>query len=92
MDIAVGRLATNLRADANGRPFRTGTVDQIFDPRSIVTDPVTVFNPNDPVVYVFLAPASPIMGVSPLSGMITMPKSILSRPSSTGPHKAKYTT
>lgn len=56
MDIALGRLATNLRADANGRPFRTETVDQIFDPRSIVTDPVTVFNPNDDVVYVFPGP------------------------------------
>ncbi|MEM9983733.1 MAG: TonB-dependent receptor [Bacteroidota bacterium] len=56
MDVAIGRLFTNLRADANGRPFRSGTVDQIFDPRSIVTDPITVFNPNDPVVFVFPGP------------------------------------
>ena len=56
MDLALGRLSTNLRADANGRPFRTETVDQILDPRSIVTDPVTVFNPNDNVVFVFPGP------------------------------------
>ena len=47
-----GRLFTNLRADANGRPFREETIDQIYDPRSIITDPVTLFNPNDSIVYV----------------------------------------
>ncbi len=56
MDLSLGRLFTNLRADANGRPFREETVDQIYNPRSIVTDPVTVFNPNDEVVYVFPGP------------------------------------
>ncbi|RMG22653.1 MAG: TonB-dependent receptor [Bacteroidetes bacterium] len=55
-DFTLGRLFTNLRADANGRPFRSATVDQIYDPASIVTDPVDVFNPNDPVVYVFPGP------------------------------------
>ncbi|TAE46678.1 MAG: TonB-dependent receptor, partial [Bacteroidetes bacterium] len=55
-DINVGRLFTNLRADANGRPFRTATVDQLFDPASIVTNPVSVFNPEDSVVYVFPGP------------------------------------
>ncbi len=53
---SLGRLFTNLRADANGRPFRTPTVDQIFDPASIVTDPISVFNPDAPVVYVFPGP------------------------------------
>ncbi len=53
---AVGRLFTNLRADANGRPFRDPTVGQIYDEESIVTDPVSVFNPNDPVVYVLPGP------------------------------------
>jgi outer membrane receptor protein involved in Fe transport len=53
---SVGRLFTNLRADANGRPFRTETVDQIFDPASIVTNPIDIFNPNDPAVYVFPGP------------------------------------
>ena len=48
----IGRLFTNLRADANGRPFREETIDQIYDPRSIITDPVTLFNPDDEVVYV----------------------------------------
>jgi outer membrane receptor protein involved in Fe transport len=56
LDASLGRLFTNLRADANGRPFRSGTVDQIFDPASIVTDPVSVFNALDSVVYVFPGP------------------------------------
>jgi outer membrane receptor protein involved in Fe transport len=47
-----GRLFTNLRADANGRPFREETIDQIFDPRSIITDPISLFNPDDSIVYV----------------------------------------
>ncbi len=49
---SVGRLFTALRTDANGRPFRSTTVDQIFDPASIVTNPISVFNPNDSVAYV----------------------------------------
>jgi outer membrane receptor protein involved in Fe transport len=48
----IGRLFTNLRADANGRPFRSETVDQIYDPESIITNPVTAFNPGDSIVYV----------------------------------------
>ncbi|MEO1417937.1 MAG: TonB-dependent receptor [Bacteroidota bacterium] len=59
MDVTVGRLFTNLRVDANGRPYRTETVDQIFDPASIVTDPVTVFEPDntiDSVLFVFPGP------------------------------------
>ncbi|MDP5170553.1 MAG: TonB-dependent receptor [Bacteroidia bacterium] len=55
-NVSAGRLFTNLRADANGRAFRNETVDQIFDPASIVTDPVSVFNPNSQVVYVFPGP------------------------------------
>ncbi|MEX2596782.1 MAG: TonB-dependent receptor [Salibacteraceae bacterium] len=47
-----GRLFTNLRADANGRPFREETIDQIYDPRSIITDPVTLFNPDESIIYV----------------------------------------
>ena len=46
-NISAGRLFTNLRADANGRPFREETIDQIYDERSIVTDPVSIFNPGD---------------------------------------------
>lgn len=55
-NVSAGRLFTNLRADANGRPFREETIDQIYDPASIVTDPISVFNPTDPVVYVFPGP------------------------------------
>lgn len=47
-----GRLFTNLRADANGRPFREETIDQIYDPESIITYPISLFNPDDEVVYV----------------------------------------
>ena len=52
LNVTMGRLFTNLRADANGRPFRPETIDQVYDPSSIVTDPVTVFNPEDKVKYV----------------------------------------
>jgi len=52
----IGRLFTNLRADANGRAFRTATVESIYDEESIVTTPVTVFNPNDPVQFVLPGP------------------------------------
>lgn len=54
--VSLGRLFTNLRADANGRPFREETVDQLYDESSIVTDPVGVFNPGDPVVFVLPGP------------------------------------
>ena len=50
--VDLGRLFVNLRADANGRPFRESTVNQIYDPQSIVTDPVQVFNPDSQVVFV----------------------------------------
>ncbi len=55
-NVTLGRLFTNLRADANGRPFREETVDQIYDEASIVTDPVGLFNPNDEVVFVLPGP------------------------------------
>lgn len=55
-DLTLGRLFTNLRADANGRPFREQTVDMIYDPSSIVTDPIGLFNPSDSVVYVYPGP------------------------------------
>lgn len=56
LSVTVGRLFTNLRADANGRPFRESTVDRLNDPASIVTTPVSVYNPGDSVVYVFPGP------------------------------------
>jgi outer membrane receptor protein involved in Fe transport len=48
LNFSFGRLFTNLRADANGRPFRTETVDQILDEDHIVSYPLSIFNPNDP--------------------------------------------
>ncbi|MGB0979036.1 MAG: TonB-dependent receptor, partial [Croceimicrobium sp.] len=48
MSFSAGRLFTNMRADANGRPFRTETVDQILDEEHIVSYPVSIFNPGDP--------------------------------------------
>jgi outer membrane receptor protein involved in Fe transport len=53
LDITAGRLFTYLQADANGRPFRDSTVDQLYDPASIVTNPISVFNPGDSVAYVY---------------------------------------
>ena len=54
--LTLGRLFTNLRADANGRPFRTNSVDQVYDEQSIVTNPVQVFNPNGFIQYVLPGP------------------------------------
>ncbi len=51
-ELTFSRLFVNLRADANGRPFRDSVIRQIYDPASIVTDPVTLYNPGDSTVYV----------------------------------------
>ncbi len=48
LSISAGRLFTNMRADANGRPFRGETVDQILDEEHIVSYPISIFNPGDP--------------------------------------------
>ena len=66
---SVGRLFTNLRADANGRPFRTPTVDQILDEDHIVTSPVSLFNPNDPSGIYYVQPGNGLVnnnGISPV--------------------------
>lgn len=47
LSFSAGRLFTNLRADANGRPFRTETVDQILDEEHIISYPITIFNPGN---------------------------------------------
>ncbi len=44
LSLSAGRLFTNLRADANGRPFRSETVDQILDEDNIITYPVDIFD------------------------------------------------
>lgn len=69
VNLTVGRLFTNLRADANGRPFRSETVDQILDEQSIITAPLEVFNPNDPSGTYYILPGSGLInngGISPL--------------------------
>ncbi len=43
LSVSAGRLFTNLRADANGRPFRSETVDQILDEDNIITYPIDIF-------------------------------------------------
>lgn len=55
-NVSAGRLFTNLRADANARPFREETIDQVYDERSIVTDPVAIFNPGDNILFVLPGP------------------------------------
>lgn len=56
LDATAGRLFTRLRADANGRPFRDSSLDKVYDPDAIVSNPVEVYqNPNyqtDSVLYV----------------------------------------
>lgn len=47
LSLSAGRLFTNLRADANGRPFRTATVDQILQEDNIITYPIDLFNGSD---------------------------------------------
>jgi outer membrane receptor protein involved in Fe transport len=56
MDLSVGRLFVNLRADANGRPFRKETVTEVLNAQSIVTTPVGLFNPDDSIVFVLPGP------------------------------------
>ncbi|MEN2993074.1 MAG: TonB-dependent receptor [Bacteroidia bacterium] len=51
-EVTIGRLFVNLRADANGRPFRDSLIRQIYDPASIITLPLSLFNPNDTIIYV----------------------------------------
>lgn len=52
MEASAARLFTNSRADANGRPFRDPSANQVYTPASIVKNPVTLFNAKDSFVYV----------------------------------------
>ncbi len=55
LNVSAGRLFTNLRADANGRPFRTATVDVVLDEDNIITYPIDIFqysNSDLGVLYV----------------------------------------
>lgn len=47
ISVSAGRLFTNMRADANGRPFRTETVDQILDENNIITYPIEIFDQSN---------------------------------------------
>ncbi len=61
-DVQISRLFTQLRSDANGRPWRPQNVDTELDPESIVTYPANIFvgedglpvNPN--ALYVLPGP------------------------------------
>ncbi len=69
LTVSAGRLFTNLRADANGRPFRAETVDQIYDEDYIFTGDLTVFNPNDPYGNYYLIPGNGLVnngGITPI--------------------------
>ena len=69
LNFNAGRLFTNLRADANGRPFRAETVDQIYDESYIYTGELTVFNPNDPYGNYYLIPGNGLVnngGITPI--------------------------
>jgi outer membrane receptor protein involved in Fe transport len=55
-EITGSRFFARLRSDANGRDWRPAVVNSEFDPNSIVTYPVTPYNPGDSVVFVNPAP------------------------------------
>jgi hypothetical protein len=69
LNASVGRLFTNLRADANGRPFRAPTVDEILDEDNIVTGPVSVFNPNDPSGILYVRPGDGLVNNNGISSV-----------------------
>ncbi len=65
----VGRLFTNLRADANGRPFRPKTIDRIYDENNIITNPVGIFNPGDVSGIYYVLPGNGLVnngGITPI--------------------------
>lgn len=69
MTANVGRLFTNLRADANGRPFRPETIDRIYDEANIITAPVGIFNPGDPSQIYYVLPGNGLVnngGITPI--------------------------
>ncbi len=68
LNASLGRLFTNLRADANGRPFRYPTVNQIFDEENIISNPVAIFNPGDPTGIYYVVPGNGLInngGITP---------------------------
>lgn len=53
--LLLSRFFVRLRADANGRDWRTQSVDAEYDPASITLFPTTYFNPGADVAYVNLS-------------------------------------
>jgi outer membrane receptor protein involved in Fe transport len=53
--VLASRFFVKLQADANGRPWRPTSVDQVLDPASINQYPSTYFNPGDSVSFVNLS-------------------------------------
>ena len=69
LSFSLGRLFTNLRADANGRPFRTSTVDQILDEDFITTYPIDIFTGASQAGVLFVLPGDGLYnngGISPV--------------------------
>lgn len=58
LSLSAGRLFTNLRADANGRPFRAETVDQILDEDNIITYPVDIFQGSSDLLGIYFVNTS----------------------------------
>ncbi|MFN7312621.1 MAG: TonB-dependent receptor [Bacteroidota bacterium] len=54
-NVLASRFFVKLQADANGRPWRPNSVDQVLDPASINQFPVTYFNPGDSIGFVNLS-------------------------------------
>ena len=58
LSVSAGRMFTNLRADANGRPFRSETLDALLDEDNIASYPLGIFNPYDPSGVYYIQPGS----------------------------------
>jgi outer membrane receptor protein involved in Fe transport len=51
-NVLFSRFFVKLQADANGRPWRPSSVDQVLDPQSINQYPVQYFNYGDSVTFI----------------------------------------
>ncbi len=58
VSLSAGRLFTNLRADANGRPFRTETVDEVLSEDNIITYPIDIFDESNQQLGVYYVNSS----------------------------------
>ncbi|MDA0987071.1 MAG: TonB-dependent receptor [Bacteroidetes bacterium] len=72
-DFQVSRLFTRLRADANGREFRPDSFTTIFDPQSIITNPISYwkYSLQDSVMYVIISDPT-IAGLYNNGGIATL--------------------